>query len=171
MNREHNKEDKELESILKPISTPDKYITSESESNYLETGWYYISDSLNGTKRELDKMENEIYYLDTIPILTHENFSKLQLYKSNFDKEYIGLAIYFDDHGTLKWKTATEKSVGKNLALVINNVLIECPRVNSTITTGVSAINRDVYTPEEIIMFKRLLEEQTNGKENTRNTR
>lgn len=40
------------------------------------------------------------------------------------------------------------------------NVLIHDPRVNAKITNGLSAINRLEYSPEEIIMFRKLLKEQ-----------
>ena len=116
----------------------------------LQTGWYYISEEKTAFERQLDKT-SEYYYLDPNVIIPVNQFIKFELTDSKFQGEkYPILIIYFNTEGTENWSIATEKMIGKQLALVINDKLIITPKVNSQITAGVSAINRLDYSKQEL---------------------
>ena len=132
------------------------------QDSILVTGWYYILGNENGFKRQLDKTEI-IYYIDPKPILVKEHFDKIEIYKTNFQgqyDDYIGLSIRISKNCEGIWADATEKSIGKKLGLIIDNVLVSAPTVNMRIEGGVSALNRDVYSREELKNFEFLLNKQ-----------
>ena len=72
--------------------------------------------------------------------------------------------MYFNSIGTEKWSYLTEKSIHKQLAFVINNVVVSNPMVQSHITHGVALFDGNDYTPEEMYAINRLLETQKNLK-------
>ena len=110
------------------------------KDSVLVTGWYYILDSGNGFKRQLDK-SHEIYVIDPKPIVTKANFIKIEIFETDFNgayPDYIGLMIMLDQDGINAWTFATRKSIHKKLALIINNKLIYTPIVNAEITNGMT---------------------------------
>ena len=146
------------------LEDPEHHINDSQEitkhdSTILYTGWYYIIDTNNGYKRILDK-STETYYLDRNPIVTAKNFTKLEIYETKGEKKYFGLSIRFDEEGTERWSLATEKSIGKKLAFILDNRLLYVPEVNSQITGGMSAINRGDYSKDELENFKNIIESE-----------
>jgi hypothetical protein len=141
-----------------------KYCYKESkeilkgDSIFLRTGWYYVlRDSTNGCKRRLNK-SIEAYFLDTHPIVNIKNFTALEIYESSaVGQKYFGLAIRLDKEGTDNWSIATAKSIGLQLAFILDNKLIQVSKVNSQITGGVTAINSINYTKQELENFKTIL--------------
>jgi preprotein translocase subunit SecD len=126
----------------------------------LYTGWYYLVESDNGYKRQLDK-STETYFIDRHPIVTAKNFTSLDIYESNAGGQtYAGLSMNLDDEGTANWSVATEKSMDKKLAFILDNRLLEVARVNSQITTGVTALNRREYSRAELENFKTIIESE-----------
>jgi len=122
----------------------------------LVSGWYYIIETDNGFKRQLDKSE-EFYFVDPKPILVKDHFDKIELFETDFKgqyPDYIGLEIRINNKYVNIWATATEKSIGKRLGLVIDNKLVNTPQVNARIEGGMTALNRDVYSREELEEFK-----------------
>lgn len=123
---------------------------------FLQTGWYYVADSLTEFSRTLPRQKDTAYCLHNEPIVTIQNFSKIRLYESRFGN-FIGLSIKFNKQGKEAWRIATDNAINRHLGLIIQNVLITTPYVNSSISSGFSAINSTDYSPEEMLMFKRLL--------------
>lgn len=116
----------------------------------LKTGWYYVSDTQTKYQRQLDK-SLEMYYLEPSIIVNVNQFAKFELTSSEFKgKKYPELIIRFDSTGTENWSVATEKSIGRQLALIVNNRLIIAPNVWSKITAGVCIISRIDYTYQDI---------------------
>jgi len=137
----------------------DTYKKNISDST-LATGWYYICDTANGFKRELDKTV-ESYFIDPRPIVTKQNFIKLEIFDTDFKgqyKDYTGLKMMLDEDGTKEWSNATEKAMYKKLALIIDNKLINAPEVNAQITSGKTLLNRTEYSKQEIEAFKKKIE-------------
>jgi preprotein translocase subunit SecD len=130
------------------------------DSTILYTGWYYVVDSSNSYKRQLDKSE-EAYYLDPKPIVTAKNFTKFEIYESNFkDKKYLGLTMRLDKEGTESWSNATLRAQGSRLAFILDNRLLQVAMVNSQITGGVTALNRGDYSRQELENFKTIIESE-----------
>jgi preprotein translocase subunit SecD len=130
------------------------------KDSILVTGWYYIIDTDNGFKRQLDK-SLEFYFIDPKPIVVKDNFIHTEIYKTDFKgsyPDYTGLTIRLDKIGTDSWAIATEKAISKRLALIINNKLVNAPKVNSQITVGVTALNRSEYNEREIEEFKKQID-------------
>lgn len=130
------------------------------DSTVLYTGWYYVIDSLNDFKRQLDKSE-ETYYLDPKPIVTAENFTTFEIYESTSDDQKdLGLAMRLDKEGTESWSNATLRAQGSRLAFILDNRLLQVAMVNSQITGGVTALNRGEYSRQELENFKTIIESE-----------
>lgn len=126
----------------------------------LATGWYYLSETEPGFKMKLDKSE-EFYFVDPKPILVKEHFDKVEIFETDFQgqyDDYIGLSIRINKKYIDLWADATGKSIGKRLGLIIDNKLVNAPQVNARIEGGATALNREVYTSEELEKFKNLIE-------------
>lgn len=122
--KESIKEDLRLRESYSTAEIPSIFLTKESKDEiYLKTGWYYITDSLNGVAKHLDKSDSILYYIDKEPILTIDNFTRLAVYESDSETKYVGLYIFFDEEGTESWSLATEKSKNRNLALIVNECI------------------------------------------------
>ncbi|MFP4026057.1 MAG: SecDF P1 head subdomain-containing protein [Thiohalospira sp.] len=126
-------------------------IIKEDSSDFkLHTGWYYISDTVTDYKRQLDKTL-EFYYINPEIIVSDENFIKMEVTENKYQNEkYAMLKIRFDKFGTERWSIATEKSIGGQLAMIVNDKLVIAPHVNNQITSGISAINRTDYSIKEL---------------------
>lgn len=130
------------------------------DSTILYTGWYYVVDSSNGYKRQLDRSD-ETYYLDPKPIVTAKNFTTFEIYESNFkDKKYLGLTMRLDKEGTKNWSNATLRAQGSRLAFILDNRLLQVAMINSQITGGVTALNRGDYSRQELENFKAIIKSE-----------
>lgn len=136
------------------ISTRNKTLTNSQKDNTninsnttLQTGWYFIVDKNNGVKRQLDK-DTIFYYLDPKPIITAKNIEKSEIYLSRFGD--TGLSMKLDKKGTKAWSNATERTIGNQLAFIVDNKLLSVPKVNAQITGGMAALNRNIYTREQL---------------------
>jgi len=123
----------------------------------LKTGWYYIVNTDNGYKRQLDQ-DTAFYFIKPNPIITAKNITNLDIYKDNYGG--IGLSMKLDDSGTKFWSEATNKAIGKQLAFIFDNKLLHVPKVNSQITGGITALNRDIYSVNELETIKAAIEKE-----------
>lgn len=130
------------------------------DSTILYTGWYYVIDNDKNFKRQLDK-STDTFYIDPQPIVTAKNFTTLEIYESNADgQKYVGLTMRLDQTGTENWGIATEKSIGKQLAFILDNRLLQVVKVNEQIITGVTALNRGAYSRAELENIKTIIESE-----------
>jgi hypothetical protein len=133
---------------------------TKHDSTILYTGWYYIVDTDNGFKRQLDK-STDTFFIDQKPIVVAKNFTTFEIYESNAGgQKYIGLTMRLDEQGTENWSVATEKAIGKQLAFILDNKLLYIAKVNSQITAGVTALNRGDYSKAELENFKTIIESE-----------
>ena len=133
---------------------------TKHDSTILYTGWYYIVDTDNGFKRQLDK-STDTFFIDPKPIVVAKNFTTFEIYESNAGgQKYIGLTMRLDEQGTENWSVATEKAIGKQLAFILDNKLLYVAKVNSQITAGVTALNRGDYSKAELENFKTIIESE-----------
>lgn len=133
-------------------------VVSAQTSNYkLANGWYYIIEENQGIRLTLDNSSSS-YFLDSIPIIVSKNIKEITFRNDNNGKPY--LKIQFDAVGTKAWKFATMRSINKRLGFVFNNKLIQAPKVNSEIDSGVSAIWD--YNKDELSLIKSILESERN---------
>ena len=114
----------------------------------LVTGWYYVVEPGEGVKRILDG-DTSAYWLAPEPIVTAKQIATFELYKSNFDSSW-GLTMKLDETGAESWRQATANSVGGRLALVVRNKLLCAPQVMAEIPSGISALNRGIYSKGEL---------------------
>ena len=130
------------------------------DSTILYTGWYYVVDTPNNYKRQLDKSD-ETYFLDPKPIVTAKNIKAFEIYEGSYNnKKYFGLTMRLDKEGTENWSNATHRAVGNKLAFVLDNRLLQVAMVNSQITGGVTALNRLDYSRQELENFKTIIESE-----------
>lgn len=139
---------------IRNLSLEECYEKNLADST-LMTGWYYVSEVDNGFVRQLDKTD-EFYVINPFPILTAEDIIALAVEKNNGDESY--LSMKFGKAGTELWRVATGKSVGGNLAFIVNDKLISTPYVNFEITAGISAFGRMDYSKEEYEAIKQEME-------------
>jgi preprotein translocase subunit SecD len=131
----------------------DTHSLNQGPQTNLKTGCYYIEDSRNDYLRPLDRSDEQ-YYVNPDPIITARHFSKVEVQ----DVKYNGvtnqyLLIRFDSIGKSLWNFATFRSINKKLALVIDDKLVYVGLVNEPITSGVSALNRGIYSKAELEAF------------------
>ncbi len=146
--------------ILQAESSPHKISSSKFYKNsdtILQTGWYYVVDSNNGYRRQLNK-DTIFYFIDPIPIVTVEKLDTLKIFKSI--NGYYGLLMKLNNEGTQAWSDATGKAIGRHLAFILDNKLMYVPRVESQITVGVTALNSTVYSQKELEVIKSTIEEE-----------
>lgn len=128
----------------------------------LATGWYYISDSKKGFKRQLDKTDI-FYFVLPKPVLVKEHFDKMEIYEPNDFKgseDYpFGIRIQIHRNYEKQWEYVTGNSNGKRLALIIDNKLVNAPMINARIMGGKSSLNRGVYSKAELESFIKQIEE------------
>ena len=130
------------------------------DSTILYTGWYYVVDTPNNYKRKLDKSD-ETYYLNPKPITNAKNITTFEIYESSYNnKKVFGLTMRLDKQGTENWTNATYRAVGNKLAFVLDNRLLQVAMVNSQITGGVTALNRNNYSRQELENFKTIIESE-----------
>lgn len=130
------------------------------DSTVLYTGWYYVVDTPNNYKRQLDKSD-ETYYLDPKPIVTAKNVTTFKIYESSYqNKKEFSLEMRLDKEGTENWSYATQKAIMNKLAFILDNRLLQVATVNSQITGGVTALNRGDYSRQELENFKTIIESE-----------
>ena len=134
--------------------------TTQQVSTTLKTGWYYVVDSSTGLKRQLDKSK-ETYFIDRHPIVTPNNFTDFLIEENKVGgAKYFQLFMQLDNPGTARWALATEKSIGKQFAFILDNQLLYVAPVFAQILNGMTAINRTNYTKEEFETFKRIIKSE-----------
>lgn len=133
-----------------------------SNSLTLETGWYHIVDKENRFKRQLDKTD-EFFFIDPKPIIIKTYFDKVEIHETSYGKSNsennFELLIQIHRNYEHLWADVTEESVGKRLALIINNKLVSNPKVMCRIEGGLSSLGRGVYNKDELDKFKTQIEE------------
>jgi hypothetical protein len=166
MKKQDQKEDKELTKKLSTIPVPTAFLGNEKDSLYLKTGWYMVADDLTkGVPKEIIiNGQNQTIYIDPFTQLSVKDIEFFYLVKDPRVASRVNIMMYFNGIGTEKWSVLTEKSIRKQLAFVINNVVVSIPMVQSQIINGISLFDGVDYTPEEMFAIKRLLESQKNQK-------
>jgi preprotein translocase subunit SecD len=157
--------------LKKPKQQPKLSIKECFEKNLtdstLMTGWYYVVNTNDGFYRQLDQSD-EIYVLNPCPIVTFEDIIKLKIEEDEYANY---LAMWFGERGTEEWAKATEISINKELAFILEDKLISTPHVHSTITNGVSVIGRKEYLKADLENIKQTIENNikqvTNVENNT----
>lgn len=130
------------------------------ETKTLCTGWYYVLDSNNNFRYQLDKSE-DTFCINPAPIVIKDNIISTEIYESNgHEQNYVGLSMQLDEYGTKEWAVATAKYTSKKLAFILDNKLIMAAKVNSQITNGITAINRSEYNRQDIEKFKKQLDKK-----------
>lgn len=146
------------------LEEPELHIKDSAENlkhdgTILYTGWYYVVDTPNNYKRQLDK-STETYYLSPKPIVTVKNIASFEIYEESYNgNKYYGLTMRLDNKGTESWSYATRKAevTGMQLAFILDNRLLQVAKVNSEIIGGVTALNRGDYSREELENFRTII--------------
>ena len=121
----------------------------------LKTGWYYMSTQETEFKRQLDK-SLEFFYINPEVKVPVEQFEELNVVENESNgTKYSSLIIRFDKNGTENWSNATKESLGKRMALIIDDKLVAVPVINAQISTGVSSFSG--YTKEELEEFIKII--------------
>ncbi|ACY40127.1 bifunctional preprotein translocase subunit SecD/SecF [Blattabacterium sp. (Blattella germanica) str. Bge] len=94
-----------------------------------------------------NSINNNFLQLFAVKINNEETYSYLngdvvtRAYKSFGPFNEISVNIKMNQEGTKKWKIFTEKNIGKNIAIVLDDFVYANPLVQSVITNGMSQIS------------------------------
>lgn len=127
----------------------------------LRTGWYYVVEKGKGLKRQLEKSK-ESYFIGRNPILTPKNFTVLSIDESTLSGERYSyrLTMQLDREGHKLWAIATEKSIGKQLAFILDNRLLQVATVINPVLSGVTVIDRGNDSKQEMEKLKAIIESE-----------
>jgi preprotein translocase subunit SecD len=133
-----------------------KNIILNSDST-LQTGWYHIVDTESGWKRQLER-DSIFYSIDSVAIVTAGNIVKFEIYQNAYGNN--GLSMKFDKNGADAWSIATRTAAnkGSKLAFVLDDRLIEVANVTFEISNGMAALNRGIFTKEELQEIQKQIE-------------
>jgi preprotein translocase subunit SecD len=123
----------------------------------LPTGWYYTLDSNSECRRTL-RTNHSFYFIDPKPITTAHNVSSLNIEQTR-DGRYI-LTMRLDDKGAAAWEQATKAYIGKYLAFILDNDLLEVDFVNCEIPGGITALISGKYDKTSLEKFKTIIESE-----------
>ncbi|MBN1295056.1 MAG: hypothetical protein JXB48_24695 [Candidatus Latescibacteria bacterium] len=133
---------------------------SSHNGTILYTGWYYVADDENGFERQLHRSTN-VYFINPNPIVTAENFEAIRSFETNTNEETSWiLSIQLDDEGTEILSVVTENAIGRQLAFILDNSLLYVVEIDSQISTGLTELNRDIYSKEELENFMVILKSE-----------
>ena len=129
----------------------------KNPNDFLYTGWYYITDSVTKSRRQLEKT-NEFFYVSPKPITSAKNITQIIIY--NRKEGGYGLIMKLGDVGTNAWSSATYKSINKKLGFILDNKLLEVDYVAAQITGGTTALTQGAFSKEELENFKKSIEDE-----------
>lgn len=124
----------------------------------LETGIYYVKDSRESSTVQLEYKDYNnlisILNIDTVAVCEQKDFKKVELDVSHYSGNTILIELTKD--GAKKFSEATEKSIGKSLAIIVNGEIVSAPYVNEKIPGGKLQISGN-FTLEQANRIKKEL--------------
>jgi hypothetical protein len=106
------------------IEDPEHHIKDNPDvlkfDSVLYTGWYFISGTSTGYKRQLIE-SGESYHIEPRPIVTAANFDKVSMFH---EKDCYALFTWLDKKGSQALNAAKQKAKGKTLAFILDNKLL-----------------------------------------------
>ena len=84
--------------------------------------------------REFDKK----FYLHHEVLCNNNDLISAEVIK--WRDEYA-VEVKFSEPGKIKWAEATGNNIGKNIAILVNDVLVTCPVIKARIDKGIAIIN------------------------------
>ncbi|OQP62871.1 hypothetical protein A3860_26535 [Niastella vici] len=109
----------------KTNDAPEHPINNNPDS-VLYTGWYFVSETATGYKRQLVK-SSESYNIEPAPIVTAASFEKAYLFH---EKIFWCLFIWLNKSGAQALNTAMQKANGRKLAFILDNQLLRLQSVD-----------------------------------------
>lgn len=113
----------------------------------LVTGWYYVTVADSGVTRKLQNNTKQPYALKPTPIVTAQNFSKVDMYEAAVN----GIRVLIADDSKKKWIDATEKATGGKLGFVINDKLYFVTDIKGKTTSNISLVNLNYLFKKDIV--------------------
>jgi preprotein translocase subunit SecD len=131
----------------------------------IKTGWYYIIDADSGYKRQIDK-KTEFLFIGPTPIITANNFTEVNILEIQESENHnIFLTFTLDKDGQYKWTDATGKAVGKRIAFILDNQLLDVHLIlGQENRTWIQTIwDNNKYSRKELEQYKTIIETEMNG--------
>ena len=129
-------------------SSSSKTTTKSSTPSNLKTGWYGVVDKdTEGAVERIVDREKASHYLDPQPLLTAEHIKDAYFYTGFNNK---GVQMELTEKGVDRWADATDKYTRKNLAFVVDDVLITVQRIAAQDLTGATIFYKKAYSEEEM---------------------
>lgn len=164
-----------------PLDVRDKRLTIEDPEHHIKdspdvlksdrmlyTGWYFVTDTSTGYKKQLLKSNNS-YNIEPSPIVTAANFVNVSIFH---EKNCWALFTWLDEKGAQTLNAAIQKSKGKILAFILDNKLLRIqsaddpqfanvgenvdPRVYGQVLT----FPCNLFSPEELKNYQTILKSE-----------
>lgn len=122
---------------------------------------YYVSKPDQGIKYLWSKRSNKdgnyiLYLLKHQAAMDKSQISETAVMKQNKATDNSDLMINFNNTGTLLWQNLSKSNIGKQIAVVIDNVVYCAPKVMGEINNGKCVISGD-FSIKEVTCLKSLI--------------
>ena len=130
------------------------------DTAYMKTGFYYVSESLDGISMRKDR-SNEIYSIAKSPFASVDHITSTRLDRQSYDSSnIIELCMTFDEQGTRDLQDGTGNSLHPKIAMVIANRLLYVVDNSSRIEKGVMCVEVEQYPEQDIAAMQRSIAEK-----------
>ena len=124
-----------------------------AQNKTLASGIYYVGQKTDSSLTLSNSTDT--VFINPTPIITLKDFKLVRVIKGDFGT--YAIEIVLNESSAQKFEIATEKWIGKRLAMVVDGKLTMAPTVQSKITGGRLSISSSM-TKAEAKEMKRLLE-------------
>lgn len=129
-----------------PYSTDTSKLTKE----YVATGYYLLTDNLDGIKMR-KAQSDQVYSVAKKPFVSVDNILHCSLQIDTIEDAIEGsINMGFDEKGTQNFKDITGNPLHPYIAVVVANRLLYVVENQQKITTGKTRILIDGYSKEEM---------------------
>ena len=137
--------------------TTDTLTTDKVDSEYVRTGFYFLSDSSDAVKMRKEQ-STKIYPIAKTPFASVDHIIKVDVHRT--ETSDVELCMTFDELGTFDLQNGTGDPAHPKIAVVIANRLIYVVENSAQIKTGIMCTILVDYSRQEIADMVRSINEK-----------
>lgn len=135
--------------VGKPTTKP-HYITLSSDSFYVPTGFYHLTDGTPGIGMKQDDERGLVYELDSVPFVSVNNVTEVRYMQADGQRQMTDeICLILDDKGLQNLGEGTGNSVHPKMAVVLANHLLYVVETPQKITSKEMCILIADYSKDE----------------------
>ncbi|RKQ43112.1 hypothetical protein BXY85_3731 [Roseivirga pacifica] len=125
----------------------------------LEDG-YYKADKITFSNVLVTDYQDSsnFYFVDEKLEIPLNSLEDATITENNNGNTFILLKFKSGSHK--RWEELTSNQVGKELVLIVNNQLVQASKINMTVFNGMSAINRNDLSQEQMQGLMKMIKER-----------